>query len=177
MTTRAIIGLGRWTEQFIFTPGGGAWDGDRPLSNLGHMPLYRVGRTATGAYPDTSFVATCAAPVPVGLIGLIGHNADDGDTFDLDFYADAGMTQLVHRIEGAEFWPVVYDQTALPIEHEAFWSGKYPKRKRDLRRNPIRAVWIKETPLVQAIRCSVQPHRRPADRRGAGPAALTHGQR
>lgn len=154
MTTRAIIGLDRWTDQFTFEAGG-VWDVDRPVSNLGSMPLYRVGQTATGNVADTVFVATSPMPVPVGLMAFIGHNADGSDTFDIEMFADQGLTQPVWQIMGQEFWPVVYDRASLTFEHESFWTGKYSARQRGRKRTPIRPVWLPTPVSVQGIKVTI----------------------
>lgn len=158
MSIAAIIGLDRWTDQFTFAPGGGAWDPDRPVTNLGSMPLYRVGQTATGNLADTVFVATSPKPWPVGLMAFIGHNADDDDTFEIEMFADPGMapSSLVHHSNPEDFWPVVYDRRALPAEHESFWTGKYSARQRARKRYPIRPVNLPSPLLVQAIRVTVR---------------------
>ncbi|MBP2233457.1 hypothetical protein J2847_006795 [Azospirillum agricola] len=158
MSLDAIIGLDRWTDQFAFAAGGGGWDPDRPVTNLGSMPLYRVGRTATGNADDTVFVATSTSPLPVGLMAFVGHNADDDDTFEIEMFGDPGMapSTLVHHEDPADFWPVVYDRSALPFEHESFWTGKYSARQRARKRTPIRPVYLPSPVLVQAIRVRVR---------------------
>ncbi|WP_376957744.1 hypothetical protein ABNQ39_11485 [Azospirillum sp. A26] len=152
----AIIGLERWTGQFVFEAGGAPWDPDRPVSNLGSMPLYRLGQTATGNLSDTVFIARSLTPVPVGLLAFVGHNGDGDDTFDIELFADHDMHEPVGSILGEEFWPIVYDRSALPFEHESFWTGKLPARKRALRRAPVRPVWLPTPVMVQAIRVTMR---------------------
>ncbi|MFP5512315.1 MAG: hypothetical protein ACLGJC_04450 [Alphaproteobacteria bacterium] len=164
MSLNAIIGLDKWTSQFVFSAGGGAWDADRPVTNLGSMPLYRVGQTATGNISDTVFIARSLTPVPVGLLAFIGHNGDGDDTFDIELFADYDLQQPVRAILGQEFWPVVYDRSALPFEHESFWTGKLSPRQRAQRRAPIRPVWLETPVVVQAIRVTMR-----RDKPAAGP--------
>lgn len=158
MTLDAIIGLDRWTDQFSFAAGGGAWDADRPVANLGSMPLYRVGQTATGNAADTVFVATSPTPTPVGLMAFIGHNADDYDTFEIEMFSDPSLSpsSMVGHVGPEEFWPVVFDRRSLPFEHESFWTGKYSARQRARKRCPIRPVCLPSPVLARAIRVTVR---------------------
>ncbi|WP_372393985.1 hypothetical protein ABMY26_00315 (plasmid) [Azospirillum sp. HJ39] len=160
----AIIGFDKWTGQFIFEAGGRAWDPDRPVTNLGSMPLYRVGQTASGNVADTSFIARSPTPVPVGLLAFVGHDADGDDTFDIELFADFDMHEPVQAILGEEFWPIVYDRSALPFEHESFWTGKLSARQRAKKRTPVRPVWLPTPVMVQAIRVTMR-----RDRPAVGP--------
>ncbi|MBP2302515.1 hypothetical protein [Azospirillum picis] len=154
---RGIVGLDSWTSQFTFAPAVGAnWSPDRPVTNLGGMPLYRVGETLTGSQADTVFVATSPTPRPVGLLAFIGHNSvHDDDTFDVEFFGDEDLEVPVHQIMGEEFWPTVYDRASLPIEHESFWTGKYTLRQKQRKRVPIRPVWIPQPVMCKGIRVTV----------------------
>ncbi|PWC48127.1 hypothetical protein TSA6c_16965 [Azospirillum sp. TSA6c] len=155
-SVNAIIGLDRWTSQFTFEAGGGAWDPDRPVSNIGSMPLYRVGRTVSGNVSDTVFIARSQSLVPVGLMAFVGHDADAYDTFDVEMFSDYQMQQPINSLIGEEFWPRVYDQSAIPFEHESFWTGKLSARQRKKKRTPIRPIWIPSPVLLRSIKVTMR---------------------
>lgn len=155
---RAILGLDSWTGSFAFFGGAGAaWNPDRPVTNLGGMPLYRVGETATGNPTDTVFVAVSQTPRPVGLLAFIGHSSvHDDDRFDVEFFGDVALQAPIHQILDQEFWPRVYDRASLPIEHESFWTGKYTLRQKTRKRTPILPIWLPNPVLCKAIRVTVR---------------------
>ena len=153
--TNAVIGFPRWTEEAVFSAGGGSWSsGDYPIANLASLPLQRVARSNSAAAAATQFVATLPGPLPVRLMGFVNHNATIDALFRVRVYRDAGMTDLAFDSGGVEFYPPVYATADLAWEDPRWWSGKYSARELRGYRG-MRPIWLPQTVSAQAIQAEV----------------------
>lgn len=157
----AVLGFGRWTPEFSFSAGGGAWSALYPPSNLNALPLYLVGRTTSAQPGATRCTATCPQRVPVRLLGLVHHNASVNGRFRLSLYADTALATLLHTTGWQEFWPPAFPLGALPFESRNFWTGKYTQ-KQIANYMWTRPVWLPRTYLIQGLRLEVNDPLNPA---------------
>lgn len=123
-----IIGFDRWTDLFSYGAGTGTWSADYAPANLGIMPLALVARSASAAEADTSFVATTASPLPVGMLGFVRHNSSLTAQYQIRCYADDAGTVLAYDSGRKDFWPVAYPYGSVAFEDPHFWDGLHTER-------------------------------------------------
>jgi hypothetical protein len=148
------VGFPTHTETAIASAWTGSWLSGWPVTNVTSLPLGRVARSSDADVASTKFQITLAADQPVGMVSLIGHNASNDATVEIQVYADAAGTMLEWQSGPLEFWPAVYDSLDLEFEDDRWFDGKYLDSEK--RGNvPILPVLLGSNYSARLIRVSV----------------------
>lgn len=175
MVQNAVIGFPRWTDEAVFSDGGGAYAPSYPVSNLGRLPLSKVARSASAAEADTRFLAVLGKPRPVRLIGLINHNGSLDGHFRLRLYGNAtGTGTALYDTGPLRFWPPLYPPGSLEWEDDQFWSGQYSSEEIASYR-ATRPVLLDRLILAQSIRLEVSDPTNPDGFFQCGLFEIAHG--
>lgn len=128
LTIYPLIGFPSQRTQFTFS--GQNWDSGSPVTNLQNLEYARVARsTGTGAgSPDGTPVVIGTSPDQhtVGAFYLAAHNLTLATgTYQLEFYEDEAMTDLLYDSGPQRAWPSVYGYAGRYWHTPNFWTGQY----------------------------------------------------
>lgn len=124
MATKAIKGFPLKQSNFTFS--GGGWKTERPLSNIGVLPLSRVARTNSLSEANMQFVVTSnVGLVFANLFGFVRHSGTVLSSFRMKFFDDTARSSEIYDTEIRDLWPTAYSVYDDNFLRPNFFCGKY----------------------------------------------------
>lgn len=103
----------------------GNYNGSLPRNNLKDYRVTKKARTASDSTTDTKVRFALAAPMHVGVVGLMGVNCSVDATSQLRLFSDSGFTTEIYDSEAVEMYPagtIPYGQ--IPWGAPNWWTAK-----------------------------------------------------